>query len=107
MSPAGAPALSVPPPTVQPPHHEGLTSLRRKEITMTTLPADLTEHAARLLTGTNLTTHAAAAVAAGTAPSTGPIHVALRDGWVTSDTLRPLPSPTVEPSGGHIESALA
>ena len=55
---------------------------------MSTLDPTLTEHAARLLTGTNVTVDTAVAIASGQQPAPGPVAAALRDGWDAADSQR-------------------
>lgn len=48
---------------------------------MSTIDPTLSEHTARLLTGTHLSAPDALAVASGRQPAPGPVAAALRDGW--------------------------
>lgn len=55
---------------------------------MRTPEAALTEHAARMLIGTDVTFETAADVASGRLPAIGPVAAALRDGWASAEHVK-------------------
>ena len=64
---------------------------------MTSLDPTLAEHAARLLTGTDLSPADALATASGARRAPGTVAAAMRDGWASGD-LAPITAPA-EPTG--------